>query len=203
MKRFKDRVVHPGAAGLTALLLAVVVAMAVAACGSDAATPDSEATPTGTPSPSVTPVVVPSVSATTLLDAVKEGDLDAFVAAIGAAGLDVALAQDIPYTLLAPNDEAFATIGLDQLVKDVPRLEAVVDYHVIPAENLQVDELTDGQQAPTNSGHPVTFTVDGGALMVDDANVVKVIEGPTWSIFVIDKVLSPPVIVTPAASASP
>ena len=36
--------------------------------------------------------------------------------------------------------------------------------------------------------------------MVNDANVVQVIEGPTWSIFVIDKVLVPPVI---EASASP
>ncbi len=36
------------------------------------------------------------------------------------------------------------------------------------------------------------FTVKDGAVMVNDANVVKVIEGPSWSIFVIDKVLQPP-----------
>jgi hypothetical protein len=36
--------------------------------------------------------------------------------------------------------------------------------------------------------------------MVNDANVVQVIEGPTWSIFVIDKVLMPSVV---DVSASP
>jgi hypothetical protein len=39
--------------------------------------------------------------------------------------------------------------------------------------------------------------------MVNDANVVQVIEGPTWSIFVIDKVLVPAVAGATGASPSP
>jgi len=39
--------------------------------------------------------------------------------------------------------------------------------------------------------------------MVNDAGVVQVIEGPTWTIFVIDKVLVPAVAGMTGASPSP
>jgi uncharacterized surface protein with fasciclin (FAS1) repeats len=197
--------------GAAAVLLIVAALAAVAAgCGgSGSASPSAHPTlggiPTFTPTPTVTPQVVPSVSAQTIVDAAKAGDLKGFVAAAAAAGLDAALKQNIPYTILAPNDQAFADLGLAQLIKNVPKAEAVMGYHVIPAEDLKIARIKNGQEASTYLGYPVRFTVKDGAVMVNDANVVKVIEGPTWSIFVIDKVLQPPLSATlpPVASPSP
>ena len=48
----------------------------------------------------------------------------------------------------------------------------------------------------------MTFTVSGGSVKVNDATVVQVIEGSTWSIFVIDRVLVPPVAGATGASPS-
>ena len=78
----------------------------------------------------------------------------------------------------------------------------MLGYNIIPVEDLKISEIEDGQEVATYLGYPVRFTVKDGAVMVNDANVVKVIEGPSWSIFVIDKVLQPPHYVTPEASES-
>ena len=193
---------RPAAAALilAALAAALILLAAAAGCGSGGTT--AAASPT--PSPTVTPVVVPSVSTTDIIEAAKAGDLNGFLSAVAAAGLNSALRQNIPYTLLAPNDEAFKKIGLSDLLKNITQLKAVVDYHVIPAEKVTLNDLKKGHvQAMTNSGFRVIFTQKDGAVMVNDANVVKIIEGPTWSIFVIDKVLSPPAMATPSANPTP
>jgi len=105
--------------------------------------------------------------------------------------------------VFAPNDEAFKSIGLEQLKQDLPKLKSILAYHIVPTEDLKLADIKNGQKALTYEGSPLTFTVNGGAVMVNDANVVKVIEGPTWTIFVIDKVLVPAVAGTTGASPSP
>lgn len=192
---------RPAAAALilAALAAALISLAAAAGCGSGGTTASSP-----TPSPTVTPVVVPSVSTADVIEAAKAGDLNGFLSAVAAAGLNSALRQNIPYTLLAPNDEAFKKIGLSDLLKNITQLKAIVDYHVIPAEKVTLKDLNKGHvQAMTNSGFRVIFTQKDGAVMVNDANVVKIIEGPTWSIFVIDKVLTPPAMATPSANPTP
>ena len=201
MSRSTRRARRPAAAALilAPLAAALILLAAAAGCGSGGTTASSP-----TPSPIVTPVVVPSVSTTDVIEAAKAGDLNGFLSAVAAAGLNSALRQNIPYTLLAPNDEAFKKIGLSDLLKNITQLKAVVDYHVIPAEKVTLNDLKKGHvQAMTNSGFRVIFTQKDGAVMVNDANVVKIIEGPTWSIFVIDKVLSPPAMATPSANPTP
>ena len=192
---------RPAAAALilAALAAALILLAASAGCGSGGTTASSP-----TPSPTVTPVVVPSVSTADVIEAAKAGDLNSFLSAVAAAGLNSALRQNIPYTLLAPNDEAFKKIGLSDLLKNITQLKAIVDYHVIPAEKVTLKDLDKGHvQAMTNSGFRVIFTQKDGAVMVNDANVVKIIEGPTWSIFVIDKVLTLPAMATPSANPTP
>ncbi len=192
---------RPAAAALilAALAAALILLAAAAGCGSGGTTASSP-----TPSPTVTPVVVPSVSTADVIEAAKAGDLNSFLSAVAAAGLNSALRQNIPYTLLAPNDEAFKKIGLSDLLKNITQLKAIVEYHVIPAEKVTLKDLDKGHvQAMTNSGFRVIFTQKDGAVMVNDANVVKIIEGPTWSIFVIDKVLTLPAMATPSANPTP
>jgi uncharacterized surface protein with fasciclin (FAS1) repeats len=179
---------------LAALALAGLMVLAVAGCGSGS----SAASPS--PSPSITPKVVPSVSTGTIIEAAQAGDLNAFLGAVALAGLQQTLDQKIPFTVFAPNDEAFKSIGLEELKQDLPKLKSILAYHIVPTEDLKLADIKDGQTVMSFEGSPLTFTVNGAAVMVNDANVVQVIEGPSWSIFVIDKVLVPPVV---DVSASP
>ena len=180
-----------------ALAVAALTVLAAAGCGSGS----SAASPS--PSPTLTPKVVPSVSTGTIIAAAKAGDLSSFVGAVALAGLQSTLDQKIPFTVFAPNDEAFKSIGLEELMKNVPKLKSIMAYHIVPTEDLKLADIKDGQKVMTFEGSPLTFTVNGGAVMVNDANVVQVIEGPTWSIFVIDKVLVPAVAGTTGASPAP
>jgi uncharacterized surface protein with fasciclin (FAS1) repeats len=207
MRMFTHRQDRAVRAGVLSLLAAALV-LAAAACGGSSGSPDAQHTalggiPTNTPTPTVTPQVVPSVSAGKILEAAQAGDLKSFVSAVAAAGLDKALGQGIPYTVLVPTDQAFKDMGLAELLKSVPKAKTVLGYHIIPAEDLRIGKIKDGQEMATYLGYPVRFNVKDGAVMVNDANVVKVIEGKDWSIFVIDKVLDPPLFATPEASVPP
>jgi uncharacterized surface protein with fasciclin (FAS1) repeats len=182
---------------LAALAVAALIVLAAAGCGSGS----SSASPT--PSPSITAKVVPSVSTGTILEAAQAGDLNAFLGAVALAGLQSTLDQKIPFTVFVPNDEAFKSIGLDELKQDLPKLKSILDYHIVPTEDLKLADIKDGEKALTYEGSAVTFSVDGAAVKVNDANVVQVIEGPTWSIFVIDKVLVPASAGATVASPSP
>jgi len=182
---------------LAALAVAAVIVLAAVGCGSGS----SAESPTSTPS--ITPKVVPSVSTGTILEAAKAGDLNAFLGAVVLAGLQKTLDQKIPFTVFAPNDEAFKSIGLEELKQDLPKLKSIVAYHIVPTEDIKLADIKNGEKAMSYEGTPLRFTVNGGAVMVNDANVVQVIEGPTWSIFVIDKVLVPPVAGATGASPSP
>jgi len=184
-------------AALAVLAVVALMILAAAGCGSGS----SSSSPT--PSPSITPKVVPSVSTGTIIDAAKGGDLDSFLGAVALAGLQKTLDQKIPFTVFAPNDEAFKSIGLAELSQDLPKLTSILGYHIVPTEDLKLADITNGQKALTYEGSAVTFTVDGASVKVNDANVVQVIEGPTWSIFVIDKVLVPTAAGMTGASPSP
>ncbi|MEI6449364.1 MAG: fasciclin domain-containing protein [Actinomycetes bacterium] len=183
-----------------AALAAAAIVFAAAGCGSgsSAASP----TPSPTPSPSITPKVVPSVSTGTILEAAQAGDLSAFVGAVALAGLQSTLDQKIPFTVFVPNDEAFRSIGLEELKQNLPKLKSILAYHIVPTEDLKLAAIKNGQRAMTFEGSPVTFTANGGAVMVNDANVVQVIEGPAWTILVIDKVLTPAVVDVSASPSS-
>jgi uncharacterized surface protein with fasciclin (FAS1) repeats len=179
---------------VAAVAVSALIVLAAAGCGSGS----TSASPS--PSPTITPKVVPSVSTGTIIEAARAGDLNAFVGAVALAGLQSTLDQNIPFTVFVPSDEAFQSVGLEELKKNLPKLKSVLAYHIVPTEDLKLADIKDGQKAMTFEGSPLRFTVNGGAVMVNDANVVQVIEGPSWSIFVIDKVLTPPVV---DVSASP
>ena len=128
---------------LAALAVAALTVLGAAGCGSSSGS--SAASPT--PSPSLTPQVVPSVSTGTILEAAKAGDLNSFLGAVALVGLQKTLDQKIPFTVFAPNDAAFKSIGIDELMKNVPKLKSIVSYHIVPTENLKPADITNGEKA--------------------------------------------------------
>ena len=93
------------------------------------------------------------------------------------ANLAGALKGPGPFTVLAPTNEAFIkALGALKLSKaqllDLPNLASILKFHVISGAVMS-GSLTDGLEATTLEGSKVKFSLAGGAVKVNGANVVK------------------------------
>jgi len=128
--------------------------------------------------------------------AVAAGNFKTLAAALQAAGLVDTLKGKGPFTVFAPTDEAFAKLPagtVDDLLKpeNHDKLVAILTYHVVPGKVMAKD-VVKLHEAKTVNGKSVKITVDGGKVMVDNANVVKTdIVCSNGVIHVIDSVLLP------------
>jgi uncharacterized surface protein with fasciclin (FAS1) repeats len=109
------------------------------------------------------------------------------VTAVKAAGLAETLSGKGPFTVFAPTDEAFAKLPkgtVEGLLKDIPKLKAVLTYHVVPGKVMAAD-VVKLKTAKTVQGQEIKIDVN-------DANVVKTdIVTDNGVIHVIDKVILP------------
>lgn len=128
--------------------------------------------------------------------AVAAGDFKTLVAAVEAAGLVDTLKGEGPFTVFAPTDAAFAALPegtVEGLLKpeNKDQLVGILTYHVVPGAVKSTD-LTEGMSAATVQGAPVTFSLEGGA-MVNGAKITAAdIEASNGVIHVIDTVIMPP-----------
>jgi hypothetical protein len=120
---------------------------------------------------------------------------------IGATDFDGPQLNEIdpPFTVLVPADSAFEAIPtnvLDAILGDEALLTSIIDYHVIAGQALTVADLAEAGEVDSAIGAPLTFELDGDALLVNggEATVVcadlEVEDGAM--IQVIDSVLQPP-----------
>jgi uncharacterized surface protein with fasciclin (FAS1) repeats len=159
------------------------------------ATPGATITPGVTATTPVTSTATPVVSGTIVDVATRDGRFKTLVTAIQTAGLTGTLSGPGPYTVFAPTDTAFAKLPggmLDALLKDPPRLANVLKYHVASGRYsaAQIVTLT---QLPTLFGQPLTITVNGATVRINDALVTQTdVATSNGVIHVIDTVLFPP-----------
>ena len=76
--------------------------------------------------------------------AIANGSLKTLVTAVKAADLAETLSKPGPFTIFAPNDEAFAKLpegALKELLKDIPKLRRLLAYHVTPGKALAADVM--------------------------------------------------------------
>jgi uncharacterized surface protein with fasciclin (FAS1) repeats len=134
--------------------------------------------------------------------AVSAGSFKTLVAAVQAAGLVQTLKSPGPFTVFAPSDTAFEALPkgtVESLLKDIPKLTAILTYHVVPGRVSASDvmNMTKGKTAEvkTVQGQPVTLKTQGmlsKSVYVNDAKVVKADIGTTNGVIhVIDKVIMP------------
>jgi transforming growth factor-beta-induced protein len=129
--------------------------------------------------------------------AVKAGIFHTLVKAVTAAGLVGTLKGAGPFTVFAPNDEAFAKVPADTLnellkPENKEKLAAVLTYHVVSGKVLAADaaKLT---TAATVNGQELKINAANG-VRVNDASVITAdIEASNGVIHVIDTVLMPAV----------
>lgn len=126
--------------------------------------------------------------------AVNAGSFSTLVAAVQAANLDPTLANDGPFTVFAPTDDAFAALPagtVDALLQDIPTLTDILLYHVVAGQVLAADVVS-LSSATTLQGATVSIDASMG-VMVNDANVIQTdVLASNGVIHVIDKVLLPP-----------
>ena len=121
--------------------------------------------------------------------AVAAGSFNTLVAAVKAADLVDTLKGPGPFTVFAPNDQAFAKLPegtVDSLLKpeNKEKLRAILTYHVVAGK------LT---SAKTVEGSRINFKTMNGEVMVDGAKVIHAdIPASNGVIHVIDTVLMPP-----------
>ena len=121
------------------------------------------------------------------------GSFNTLVTAVQAAGLVDTLKGPGPYTVFAPTDEAFAKVPkdkLDALLKDKAALTKVLTYHVVPGKVMASD--VKAGKVKTVQGSPVTVSMNGGKVGIDNATVVKAdVAADNGVIHAIDSVIMP------------
>ena len=128
--------------------------------------------------------------------AVSNGNFTTLVAAVKAAGLVDTLKGEGPFTVFAPNDEAFSklpTASIEELLKPENRdqLAGILTYHVVSGRILAEDvvELT---HTSTVNGQKAKIKASEGKVTIDNAQIVKTdIECGNGVIHVIDTVIMP------------
>ena len=128
--------------------------------------------------------------------AVAAGSFKTLAAALTAANLVGTLKGAGPFTVFAPTDEAFAKLPagtVESLLNDIPKLTAILTYHVIAGQVMAADVMTmDGQAAATVNGATLAISTKDGVKLNDTTNVVTTdIACTNGVIHVIDSVLLP------------
>ena len=128
--------------------------------------------------------------------AVAAGTFKTLAAAVTAAGLVDTLKGAGPFTVFAPSDEAFAKLPagtVEGLLKDIPKLTAILTYHVVAGKVMAADVMTmDGKTAATVNGALLKISTKGGVKLNGEINVVATdIACTNGVIHVIDSVLLP------------
>lgn len=175
--------------------LFLILAFAVIACGGQNTETSSTNSGTGTPGPgqsavqdavsdpNVVQVAAGSQAHTTLVTAVKAGDL---VDALSNAG---------PFTVFAPTNDAFNALPagtVDNLLKpeNKSQLINVLEYHVFVGV-IRENMIRDGMTLNQVNGKNVTIGYKDGKMTVNDANVIGTVPASNGIVYVIDKVLLP------------
>lgn len=131
--------------------------------------------------------------------AVAAGNFTTLVEAVKQAGLVETLSGPGPFTVFAPNDEAFAKLDSDtiqSILGDKELLTKVLTYHVVSGKHMAQEIIGMGEESEvkTVNGENVTVSVNAqqNKVMVNNSNVIATdIEASNGVIHVIDTVLVP------------
>jgi uncharacterized surface protein with fasciclin (FAS1) repeats len=131
-----------------------------------------------------------------LVDVASEDDrFDTLTDAVGTAGLGDTLANEGPFTVFAPTDEAFEALPeatREALFRPENRdlLREILTYHVVPGE-VTSDDIQTGPVDTLNGG--VAVRKDPDRVIVNNASVIEPdIPASNGVIHAINRVLIPP-----------
>jgi uncharacterized surface protein with fasciclin (FAS1) repeats len=123
--------------------------------------------------------------------AVGAGAFNTLVAAVQAAGLVDALKSPGPFTVFAPNDDAFAKLPpgtITTLLQNIPQLTRILTYHVVPGKLMKAD-LATVDSVISLEGAPIRIDCSDGFEVKNATVVAPDIEADNGVIHVIDTVI--------------
>jgi uncharacterized surface protein with fasciclin (FAS1) repeats len=123
--------------------------------------------------------------------AVGAGSFSTLVTAVQAAGLVETLKSPGPFTVFAPNDDAFAKLPpgtITTLVQNIPQLTRILTYHVVPGK-LMKDDLEKLGTVTSVEGSTININCADGFEVKNATVLAADIEADNGVIHVIDTVI--------------
>mmetsp|Transcript_30256 Transcript_30256/g.42875 ORF Transcript_30256/g.42875 Transcript_30256/m.42875 type:complete len:253 (-) Transcript_30256:102-860(-) len=166
----------------------------------------SEDTESETVAPVATEVTEPETAApvatepetNTIVDVADALGFETLLELVVQAGLADLLADNGPFTVFAPSEDAFAALGeetLLELLGNEDALRNTLSYHVVPGVLFSDDLPSEGFVATSQGASIVVRSSVDGVIINDMANVIMAdVEADNGVIHVIDNVLMPPVL---------
>ncbi|MHC4716475.1 MAG: fasciclin domain-containing protein, partial [Planctomycetota bacterium] len=149
----------------------------------------------------------PAIARPDLYDtAVRAGNFRTLTRALDAARLTETVKGEGPFTVLAPNDEAFAKLPpgmLDSLLEpaNTEKLARILTFHILPGR-VPAAEVARRTLADTIQGTSVLIRTEDGKVFIDGAEVLTVdVPASNGVIHVIDRVILPKDLVETAVAA--
>jgi len=192
----------------------IVASMALSGCGNSSTEKQEDQSTENTPNlfedPGAAVDTVIDTVTTTFTDTVGQydseatiienlqtmGDFTTLVAGLQATGLDVTLLEEGPFTVFAPNDDAFAKLGgnkVNELIATPDAFREVLLNHVLIEQTLDssMAGLLAGAQLDTANGEQVDVGLeDDGTVTLNQANVTYTdIDSSNGIVHVVDDVL--------------
>ncbi len=120
-----------------------------------------------------------------------DASMKTLVKAVEKAGMSGMLREAGPFTLFAPNDEAFGRMNTDSILNDPSNLKATLAYHLVSGKYTFAD-LQKMETLGTENGKSLTIALDEGEMVVDNGTFAKTdIECSNGIIHVVDNVFQP------------
>jgi uncharacterized surface protein with fasciclin (FAS1) repeats len=123
--------------------------------------------------------------------AVGAGSFQTLVTAVQVANLVDALKSPGPFTVFAPNDDAFAKLPpgtITTLVQNVPQLSRILMFHVVSGKFMKAD-LAKLSFVTSLEGSPIKIDCSDGFEVKNATVVAADIEADNGVIHVIDTVI--------------
>ncbi|MGL6284285.1 MAG: fasciclin domain-containing protein [Microcoleaceae cyanobacterium] len=124
--------------------------------------------------------------------AVGAGSFTTLVTAVEVANLVAALKSAGPFTVFAPNDQAFANLPpgtVQTLVQNPPQLARILKYHVVAGKFTRADLAKLGE-VTSLEGSPIKIKSSDQGFQVKNAQVLAAdIEADNGIIHVLDRVI--------------
>lgn len=131
----------------------------------------------------------------------QSGQFSILLQALKASDATWFLEDGEPYTLLAPTDAAFDKLPngvLDALLTEEnrPKLNAILERHVLPDGELTAADLSDGQMLDPATGEALEVKLSDGTVTIGKATVTTAdIQTDQGVMHAIDTVLVPEMVV--------
>ncbi|NER29879.1 MAG: fasciclin domain-containing protein [Symploca sp. SIO1C4] len=123
--------------------------------------------------------------------AVSAGNFKTLLTAVEIAGLVETLKGSGPFTVFAPNDDAFAKLPpgtIQTLVQNIPQLTRILTYHVVPAKLTRAD-LAKLDTVISIEGSPIPIHASDGFEVKNSTVIAADIEADNGIIHVLEQVI--------------